>query len=358
MTRQLAHRDNNVRHSTGSRKHAWLQALAALGIAGLAAVPASMAGAAVTPTPNLLHIGSILEPGQSLVSKDGAYRFEMARNGNLVLFRMGVAKWTSETAGHPGAFAAFQMDGNLVVVDGKKTLWKSPSYVGHGRANYIVLHNDGNVVINSVRGAGLWSINRPNTLQLGDSGSAVLALQWRLSALHYWIGPIDGFFGDSTQQAVWALEKAVGIARNGVVGNSEWIALERSVVPVPQKAGGNLIEVNLNLDLLMIIRNGQLWETLNTSTGGGYTYTDDGVTAVAITPQGTFHTYAEINGIDVDSLGTLWRPKFFTGGFAIHGDSDVPPFPASHGCVRISNEAINWVWADNVDPIGTEVLVY
>jgi lipoprotein-anchoring transpeptidase ErfK/SrfK len=30
----------------------------------------------------------------------------------------------------------------------------------------------------------------------------------------------------------------------------------------------------------------------------------------------------------------------------------------SHGCVRISNEAIDWVWAQNLDPIGTTVWVY
>ena len=29
----------------------------------------------------------------------------------------------------------------------------------------------------------------------------------------------------------------------------------------------------------------------------------------------------------VDSLGTLWRPQFFDAGFAIHGDTSVPPVP-------------------------------
>ena len=29
--------------------------------------------------------------------------------------------------------------------------------------------------------------------------------------------------------------------------------------------------------------------------------------------------------------GELWRPKYFDDGFAIHGDSYVPPEPVSHG---------------------------
>ena len=36
----------------------------------------------------------------------------------------------------------------------------------------------------------------------------------------------------------------------------------------------------------------------------------------------------------------------------------MPSVPVSHGCVRVSNEAINWIWAANSDPIGTEVWVY
>ena len=96
----------------------------------------------------------------------------------------------------------------------------------------------------------------------------------------------------------------------------------------------------------MVVDGGKLLHTLNVSTGGGYTYVDQGVTSVATTPSGVFHIYNVIDGLDVDSLGALWRPRFFYGGFAVHGDSYVPPFPDSHGCVRVSDEAINWIWAD------------
>ena len=109
---------------------------------------------------------------------------------------------------------------------------------------------------------------------------------------------------------------------------------------------------------MLFVQNGKLQHILNTSTGGGYTYTDSGGTFVAQTPTGVFNTYAATNGSVTDSLGTLWRPRYFYEGFAIHGDGYVPPVPVSHGCVRVSNEAINWIWATNIDPIGTEVWVY
>jgi lipoprotein-anchoring transpeptidase ErfK/SrfK len=58
-------------------------------------------------------------------------------------------------------------------------------------------------------------------------------------------------------------------------------------------------------------------------------------------------------------LGSLWRPKYFTNdGVAFHGAASVPPYPVSHGCVRMTNAAINYVWANNLIPLGTSVWVY
>jgi hypothetical protein len=128
---------------------------------------------------------------------------------------------------------------------------------------------------------------------------------------------------------------------------------------VPQNAAGYVIEVDLQDDLVMFVNNDKLEYVINTSTGGGYTYNNNsGGKDVAITPTGVFHTYREVDGVVTDYLGQLFMPKFFTGGFAIHGDSYVPPEPVSHGCVRVSDEAIEWIWSANLDPIGTTVWVY
>ena len=212
-------------------------------------------------------------------------------------------------------------------------------------------------------GNGYWLLPTPPpplppTVGPGANGAAVALLQRGLLGLGYWVDTAAGNFDDSTEQAVWALQKAAGLPRDGVAGPSTWRALQAGVVPRPRSTSGYVIEVNLANDLVMVVNNGHLLYTFNTSTGGGYTYTSGGVTSVAITPSGVFHTYRVIDGSDTDSLGTLWRPRFFTGGYAIHGDSSVPPYPVSHGCVRVSNEAINWIWANNIDPIGTEVWVY
>lgn len=189
----------------------------------------------------------------------------------------------------------------------------------------------------------------------GSSGPAVLAIQQRLTSLGYWLGTPDGVFGDSTEQAVYAFQKAAGITRDGLVGPQTQAALTRGAVPPFRPATGYVIEVDLADDLLMFVTGARVEWTLNTSTGGGYVYTR---TDVAVTPTGYFSIYREVDGMVTDNLGQLWRPKFFVGGIAIHGDSYVPPYPVSHGCVRVSNEAIDWIWTHNVAPVGTPVWVF
>jgi lipoprotein-anchoring transpeptidase ErfK/SrfK len=303
--------------------------------------------------------GTDLKGGSWLASSNGHYRLSMQGDGNLVLYWEGRPVWASNTAKHPGAFLAMQPDGNLVVYQGDRPIWSSGTSRGANALYYLSLQDNGNATIYSPARKPLWATNTAVVgLQLGAVGPAVTVLQTYLSSLGYWVGEPDGTFGDSTQQAVWALQKAAGLSTDGVVGPKTAAALEAGVVPKPRSTSGYVVEVDLQDDLLMVVNGGKLLHTLNVSTGGGYTYTDEGVTSVAITPSGVFHIYNVIDGLDVDSLGALWRPRFFVGGFAVHGDSYVPPFPASHGCVRVSDEAINWIWAENIMPIGTEVWVY
>ena len=76
-------------------------------------------------------------------------------------------------------------------------------------------------------------------------------------------------------------------------------------MPQPQPESGYEIQINLANDLIMVVNNNHLLWTLNTSTGGGYTYTEDGATDVATTPTGVFSTFRVVDGTVTDSLGTL-----------------------------------------------------
>jgi peptidoglycan hydrolase-like protein with peptidoglycan-binding domain len=195
------------------------------------------------------------------------------------------------------------------------------------------------------------------TLKVGDSGPKVLALQQRLTDLGYWLGKPDGTFGSLTKQAVYALQKAAGISRDGTVGPKTAKALADGIRP-RATLSGNGVEIVLDRQLLLVVRGGTVKTILNTSTGNRERYTStSGNPAIAVTPKGTFEVYRGVDGPLTNSLGELWRPRFFHRGIAVHGSPNIPPWPASHGCARLSNAAINMIWDKDLMPIGSTVVV-
>lgn len=190
------------------------------------------------------------------------------------------------------------------------------------------------------------------------SGPVVLRAQQRLSALGYWLGTPDGEYGYLTGQAVMALQKAAGLGRDGILGPRTKAALERGARPTPRTGSGSAVEVDKERQIVMVVLAGRLRYVFNTSTGSGQQYTSDGHTYVATTPEGRFSVQRQIDGLRVSRLGELWRPKYFTGGYALHGSPSVPGYPASHGCVRLSNGAIDYIWSAGLAPIGRTVWVY
>jgi peptidoglycan hydrolase-like protein with peptidoglycan-binding domain len=196
-----------------------------------------------------------------------------------------------------------------------------------------------------------------DTLQPGDSGAYVLAVQQRLSSLGYWLGTPDGTYGYLTSQAVMALQKSAGLGRDGVFGPATRRALEAGARP-QSRVGGTGVEIDLQRQVLLVVRGGAVTTILNTSTGSGQPFESYGQQHVAVTPRGTYSVFRVVDGNDEGPLGDLWRPRYFNGGIAVHGAASVPGYPASHGCARVSNPAMDMVWARGLMPIGSRVTVY
>jgi peptidoglycan hydrolase-like protein with peptidoglycan-binding domain len=198
----------------------------------------------------------------------------------------------------------------------------------------------------------------PAKLRRGSKGARVVALQQRLAELGYWNGKADGTFGSVTQQAVFAIQKAAGLGRDGVVGPKTQKALDHGVRPKARSKSGHVVEINRKKQILMLVDDGTVSTILNTSTGSNQHYEYEGETYLADTPAGHFTASRQIDGWRHGPLGPLWRPKYFNGGIAVHGAPSVPPYPASHGCARVSMSAMDWIWANGKMPLKTRVWVY
>ena len=158
-------------------------------------------------------------------------------------------------------------------------------------------------------------------LSTGAHGTAVLALERRLARLRHIVrGGPNGYYAYDTYEAVLAFQKVHGMARTGRVSRDVWRVLARAEVPKARIPKGNHVEVSKTLQVLYEVRKGKVVRIVHVSTG-----------ATGNTPVGTFHVYGKVPGLNGSGM---YYSLFFTGAFAIHGYHSVPPYPASHGCVR------------------------
>ncbi|MFL6055052.1 MAG: L,D-transpeptidase family protein [Actinoallomurus sp.] len=194
------------------------------------------------------------------------------------------------------------------------------------------------------------------TLHFGDKGPAVTRLQQRLIALHYDPGTVDGQYGSQTRFAVWAFQKAQEMhpTQAAPVGSKTWAALDHPRVPKTLVNGGakNRAEVDIAHQLLFIYKSGKLVLISHISTGRAYYY-QNGHKVNGRTPTGNYSVYRKAKGWETGPLGKLYKGNYFYRGYAIHGEPDVPLYPASHGCVRTPMHTADIV--ANLLPIGTKV---
>ena len=211
----------------------------------------------------------------------------------------------------------------------------------------------------SAHAAAMTTAASQPVLRLGSRGSAVTALQQRLIALHYFdVGAADGVFGPNTYHAVIAFQKVQGLTRDGVAGPATWTKLAKPYVPVPRyKMASASLEVNLAKQVIYYVRGGTIQRIIDASTGSGAWYYSQGRWARAITPTGRFHIYWRYSGgWQPGPLGAMYRPNYFHAGYAVHGMTSVPAYPASHGCVRMTIPTMDRMWSSLW--VGMPVAIY
>jgi peptidoglycan hydrolase-like protein with peptidoglycan-binding domain len=199
----------------------------------------------------------------------------------------------------------------------------------------------------------------PPALRPGDEGPEVLALQQQLTAWGYRAGEADGRYGSALASAVMAFQKHEGLQRDGVAGPQTVAAVAAGHLGAgPAAPGpGPRLEVDLARQIMFVTVEDGSVHIVNVSTGNNQRYQHpDGYSATAVTPVGEFAVGRKINAEEHAPLGTLYRPMYFKGGYAVHGSTSVPGYPASHGCVRVSYADEDWLFPQA--PVGTTVILH
>ena len=154
----------------------------------------------------------------------------------------------------------------------------------------------------------------------GSAGASAYELDRRLHELRYALGRVDGYYGQDDYDAVIAFQKLHGLPRTGSVDARFWRELQRASIPQARYPGDH-VEVSTGRQVLFVVRDGEVALVVPVSTG-----------ATGNTPLGHWRVYSRVPGFNAKEM---YYSSFFVGAFAIHGYHSVPPYPASHGCVRI-----------------------
>lgn len=211
------------------------------------------------------------------------------------------------------------------------------------------------------------AVERPLAAVGQSNGDETARVQARLLELGFWLQAADGHYGLTTSQAVMAFQKYHGLPATASVDDQTAALLSAAGERATGLAdAGTLIEIDKSRQLLFIVADGLAVWTLNSSTGSEIPYeatNDTDPTKIekgdAVTPVGLYHTERERpEGWWAGDLGEIYRPKYFVGGIAVHGSNSIPNYPASHGCVRVSVPAMDFIWESDLMPLGINVWVH
>jgi N-acetylmuramoyl-L-alanine amidase len=170
--------------------------------------------------------------------------------------------------------------------------------------------------------------------------------QQLLLDLGYWLPSINGKVDRDTRHAVIALQKVAGLERNGTLDTSTKKAIEaKKRANARSTVTYRVVEVDLARQVMLLVKNKTVLWILDVSTGAASTPTKRGWNKI-------YRTY------DGMRASGMYRPKYFWRSAAIHGYYTVANYPASHGCIRVTNHTMDWLWRKDALPVGMPVYVY
>jgi hypothetical protein len=184
------------------------------------------------------------------------------------------------------------------------------------------------------------------TLSAGSSGPYVKGMLTGLQRLKFIVPGVGSTFTASVKDSVMAFQKAYRLSRTYVFNTACWRKLDGAKLIKPKYSSPSThLEVDKTRQILMVVKGGKPIGIICVSTG-----------ATNNTPEGSFHIQQMHSFTTSGFGGILVRTMGFIGNFAIHGYAPVPPYPASHGCIREPIWACYWVFDHSF--VGEALSIY
>jgi peptidoglycan hydrolase-like protein with peptidoglycan-binding domain len=184
----------------------------------------------------------------------------------------------------------------------------------------------------------------PRRVRPRSGRASIRALQRWLRRLGYATGA-RGVYDARTARAVLAFRKVAGMARTTSASSGVMRALARGAghFEIERPDHGRHIEADLSRQVIALIEGGRVRRIYPVSSGAPGTPT----------VRGSFRVYLKTPGTNAKGMV---HAAYFVGAYATHGYASVPPYAASHGCLRVpipdALRLFRWI------RVGTRVDVY
>jgi hypothetical protein len=181
-------------------------------------------------------------------------------------------------------------------------------------------------------------------LDPGQNNRDVRLFNSLLKHKKYYVSTGSGY-GDPTERAVMAFRKVNNMSRsyNASPQIFRTLADGKGGFNLNRPGAGRHVEVDISRQVMVLADHGKAQHIFHVSTGAPSTPSD----------RGSYRFYRRQPGYN--SIG-MYYSVYYNRGEATHGYESVPPYPASHGCIRIPMFASNRL--PGMIPMGTPVLVY
>lgn len=211
---------------------------------------------------------------------------------------------------------------------------RSPALIKPGTYRVVAKHPGTGAQGRAVARSSKFHLKYPN-LGPGDRNSAVKLFNHLLVRQGYF-STHGRRYSAKTGLAVMAFRKVNGTSRtfNASPGIFKKLAAGRGSFHLRYPGAGKHVEVDISKQVMVLANHGKPRYTFHVSTGAPATPTI----------RGHYHFYLRQPGFNSHGM---YYSVYWHGGYAIHGYHSVPPYPASHGCVRNpipeSKFIYNWV---------------
>jgi peptidoglycan hydrolase-like protein with peptidoglycan-binding domain len=181
-------------------------------------------------------------------------------------------------------------------------------------------------------------------LDPGDRGPAVKLFNDLLKDEGYY--DTDGHtYGSHTERAVLAFRKVNGMERifNANPTIFKMLAEGKGAFQPKYGGSGKHVEVDISKQVMALVNDGKAEYVFHVSTGAAATPSD----------QGGYTFYRKDPGYNSEGM---YYSVYYNRGEATHGYASVPPYPASHGCIR--NPIPDSIFIYNWINLGDKMYVY